>query len=68
MDNRLLWIGLTGTGIAALCCFTPILPMALTAIGLTGLISVLYNDLVLLPLLAGFLTLTGYALWRKRKT
>ncbi|WP_342077146.1 mercury resistance system transport protein MerF [Yoonia sp. SS1-5] len=67
MNNRLLVIGLGGTILAVLCCFTPLLPIILTALGLTGLLGVIYNDAVLLPVLAGFLILTGYALWRMAK-
>ena len=63
MKNKLLALGLGGSTLAALCCFTPVLPIVLTALGLTGLQGVLYNDAVLLPMLAGFLILTGYALW-----
>lgn len=61
---KLLIFSLTGTVVAALCCFTPLLPVVLGALGLTGLLGVLYSDVVLLPALAGFLLLTGYALWR----
>ena len=64
MKNRLLTLGLGGTVLAALCCFTPLLPFVLKGLGLTGFLGVLYNDAVLLPTLAGFLILTGYAIWR----
>ncbi|WP_298260943.1 mercury resistance system transport protein MerF [uncultured Litoreibacter sp.] len=67
MKNKLLAFGIGGTLLAALCCFTPLLPIVLTALGLTGLLGVLYNDAVLLPILAGFLILTGYAIWQRRK-
>jgi len=66
MKNKLLALGVGGTILAGLCCFTPLLPIVLTALGLTGLLSVVYNDAVLLPILAGFLILTGYALWRQK--
>ena len=66
MKNKLLAFGLGGASLAILCCFTPLLPIVLTAIGLTGMIGSLYNDAVLLPVLAGFLLLTGYALWRQK--
>lgn len=66
MKNKLLALGVGGTIFAILCCFTPLLPIVLTALGLTGLLGVLYNDAVLLPILAGFLILTGYALWRQK--
>ena len=65
MSNRaLLKIGLTGTVIAALCCFTPLLVVVLGAVGLSGLLGVL--DYVLLPALALFIALTVYALWKQQ--
>ncbi|MEO1140444.1 MAG: mercury resistance system transport protein MerF [Pseudomonadota bacterium] len=67
MKNKLLVLGLGGTLLAVLCCFTPLLPVVLTALGLTGLLGILYNDAVLLPFLAGFLILTVYALWRQKQ-
>lgn len=67
MKNKLLTLGIGGTVVAALCCFTPFLPIVLTALGLTGFIGVLYNDAVLLPMLAIFILITGYALWRRQK-
>lgn len=69
MSNRfLLKTGLVGAVIAALCCFTPLLPIVLTALGLTGLLGVLYTDLVLLPALVFFIVLSGYAFWRIRRS
>ena len=65
MKDRLLIIGIIGSTLTALCCFTPILPVILGGVGLSGLIGFLYNDLVLLPLLAMFLCVTGFAIWRK---
>ncbi|WP_420334924.1 mercury resistance system transport protein MerF [Roseibium sp.] len=67
MKNKLLVVGSAGGVLAALCCFTPLLPVFLTALGMTGLLGVLYNDAVLLPMLVGFLMLTGYAIWRQKK-
>lgn len=68
MKDRLLGVGLGGGVIAALCCFTPLLPWLLTGLGLSGLIGYLYTDALLLPVLAGFLLLSGYALWRRRSS
>ena len=65
-DRRLLTIGLAGTIVTAICCFTPILVVGLSAIGLAGLIGGL--DFVLFPALLFFLGLTGYALWRRRSS
>lgn len=67
MKSKLLALGIAGTLLAALCCFTPLLPIVLTALGLTGLLGVLYNDAILVPVLAGFLILTAYAIWRLKK-
>ena len=63
-DRRLLTIGIVGSLVAALCCFTPILVVGLSALGLAGLAGRL--DVVLFPALLFFLGLTGYALWRRR--
>jgi hypothetical protein len=66
MKNKLLALGIGGTVLAVLCCFTPLLPIVLTALGLTDLLGIVYNNAVLLPMLAAFLILTGYALWRQK--
>lgn len=57
------WGGL-GAAIAAICCFTPILVVALTAAGLAA--AVAWLDLVLLPLLAVCLVIMGVGLWKLR--
>jgi len=55
--NRLVLFGGLTAGVAAVCCFTPLLVWGLLALGLVGLVA--YVDLVLLPLLAvGLLALT----------
>jgi len=63
-QNNLLRIGVAGTVVAALCCFTPILVILLGTIGLASLVG--YLDYVLFPALAFFLALTIYALWRRQ--
>lgn len=68
MKDKLLGIGIFGTVIAALCCFTPVLAWTLGAVGLSGAIGYVYRDDVLLPLMAFFLVITGYALWRRKRT
>lgn len=65
MKDGLLRIGLGGTLVTALCCFTPILVWGLAGVGLAGVIG--YLDLVLLPGLAIFLMITGVALWLRMK-
>ncbi len=63
--DAMLWTGVAGSVLAALCCFTPLLVVALGALGLSAALG--WLDIVLLPLLALFLALTGYALWRRRR-
>ncbi len=65
MKTKLPWIAGIGAGITALCCFTPVLVIALTAIGAAGMVA--YLDRVLLPLLGLFLLLTGYGIYRNKK-
>jgi mercuric ion transport protein len=62
--DRLLRVGVVGTAITAVCCFTPALVILLGAVGLSALVGAL--DYVLLPALAMFAGVTGYALWRRR--
>jgi len=62
-NNRLLGTGIIGTIIAALCCFTPLLVILLSAIGMSAIIG--YLDLVLLPALGVFILITIYALWKR---
>lgn len=61
-DKKLLYTGIAGTVITAICCFTPVLVIAFSALGLAWAVG--YIDYVLLPLLALFLGLTIYAGWR----
>lgn len=61
-QSKLLGVGVVGTSIAALCCFTPVLVVFLSIIGLSGLLG--YLDYFLLPMLAFFISLTVYALYR----
>lgn len=63
-NNRLLKIGIIGTIIAALCCFTPLLVILLGALGLSAMVG--YLDVVLLPALGIFILITLYALWKRR--
>jgi mercuric ion transport protein len=55
--------GIIGSLVTALCCFTPILVILLSALGwLTG-----YLDYVLLPALFIFLGLAAYGYYRQSK-
>lgn len=64
-SKTLLRVGLVGTVLAALCCFTPILVVLLAAAGVSALTG--YLDYVLLPALALFVALTIFTVWRQRK-
>lgn len=62
--TRLLRIGIGGSFIAALCCFTPILVVLLGVVGAAAWVG--YLDYVLFPMLALFIGITVYA-WQKRR-
>jgi mercuric ion transport protein len=65
MTNKpLLWTGIIGAALAALCCATPLLVVLLGAVGLSALTG--YLDYVLLPAIAIFVGISIYALWQKR--
>jgi mercuric ion transport protein len=51
-EGKLLKVGVIGAGIAAICCFTPVLVVLLAVLGLSHLAGVL--DYVLLPTLLVF--------------
>jgi len=65
MKSKLSLFGGIGTGVVALCCFTPILVIAVTAVGFAGIIA--YLDYILFPLLAFFILLTGYGLYLSKQ-
>ena len=64
-DATLLRTGIIGAVIAAICCFTPLLVVLVSAIGLAAVVG--YLDYVLFPALALFLGVTAYALVRLKK-
>ncbi len=64
-DNRLLRVGITGTVLTALCCFTPVLVVLFGALGLVALVG--YLDYVLFPLLVVFLLLVVVGWYRKSR-
>ena len=65
MRDKLLQVGVVGSAVVALCCFTPVLVWLLAALGLLAYAG--YLDLILLPALLVFLAITGYAIWRRRR-
>lgn len=64
-NSTVLGVGIVGTVIAALCCFTPLLVILLGVVGLSAVTG--YLDYVLLPALAFFVGLTAWAIWRKQR-
>jgi mercuric ion transport protein len=63
-EKGVLRVGIIGTVVTALCCFTPMLVVLLGAVGLSAAIG--WLDYVLWPALVLFLGLTVFALWRRR--
>lgn len=64
-DSSLLKLGIGGTILVALCCFTPILVVLIGVVGLGALTG--YLDYVLLPALVIFIGITIYALQKRRR-
>ncbi len=64
-DTTILRTGVVGSVITAICCFTPVLVIGLGAIGLSAWLA--WLDYVLFPALIFFVSLTGYALWRRKR-
>ncbi|MEM7737220.1 MAG: mercury resistance system transport protein MerF [Deinococcota bacterium] len=62
-SNRLLRVGIIGTVLTALCCFTPVLVVLFGTLGLAALVG--YLDYVLFPLLAVFLLLVVVGWYRR---
>ena len=66
MKRWLLPVSLGGAGLAAVCCFPPLLPWLFSALGISGALGYVYRDDVLLPILGLFLAIVGYSLWQRR--
>ncbi|MEH6836535.1 MULTISPECIES: mercury resistance system transport protein MerF [Falsihalocynthiibacter] len=65
MKDRLLKMGIVGTLIAALCCFTPVLVVLFGVVGLSAFVG--YLDYVLLPAFAIFVLITIFAVLRRAR-
>lgn len=63
--KKLMRIGISGSIVTAICCFTPILVVLFGAVGLSAWLG--WTGRVLPPLLVGFIGLTAYAANRMRK-
>lgn len=64
-DKTVCGIGIGGTVVAAICCFTPALVLLLGAVGLSAWLG--WIDYVLFPTLAAFVAITAYGFhlrWR----
>ena len=61
--KTLIRVGVIGTVLVALCCFTPILIILLGVVGLSALTG--YLDYILMSTLVAFIGLTIYAVRRK---
>jgi mercuric ion transport protein len=64
-DRALLRLGLTGTIVTAICCFTPTLVWLLAISGMAAWTA--WLDYVLWPLLVLFLGVTAFAVLRARR-
>ncbi len=63
-DRTLIGVGVIGSALAALCCFTPVLVVLAGVVGLSAITG--YLDYVLLPALVFFVGLTIFAVVRQR--
>lgn len=63
-DRRIMSVGIVGSIVAAICCFTPILVVGLGAVGLGAWLA--WSDFVLLPALVLFVAITIYG-WRRQR-
>lgn len=65
-DKKFLRVGLVGTGIAAICCFTPALVLLLGALGMSALVG-WWLDLILFPAMAIFMGVAAYGFYLRRR-
>ena len=63
-DRKLLRIGIVGSVIAAVCCFTTALVVLFGVLGVSAWLG--WIDYVLFPALGFFVLLTVYALYRRK--
>lgn len=63
-EYKLLQIGIVGSVIVALCCFTPLLIVLLGFVGIS--VALGWIDYVLFPALLFFIGLTAFALWKRQ--
>jgi len=63
--RKLLRAGIVGTTITLLCCFTPVVVVLFSIVGLSGWLG--YLDYFLFPALAFFIGLSTYAIYVNKK-
>lgn len=67
MKNIWLKLGVGGSVFVGICCVTPLIPIVLGGVGLSGVVGYVYRDSVLFPILAIFLLIAGYGLWKQKQ-
>jgi len=65
-NTKLIGTGLAGALLSMLCCFTPVLFLLLSALGLTAFVAKL--DYVLVPVFVASIALVIFALMRRRRS
>jgi mercuric ion transport protein len=64
-NTKLIGAGVGGALLSMLCCFTPVLVLLLSALGLTAFVAKL--DYVLIPVFAASIALVIFAFVRRRR-
>jgi mercuric ion transport protein len=64
-SNKLIWTGVAGSAIAAICCFTPALVVALGGIGLSAWLA--WADKLVLPAAVAFIAIGALGLYHLRQ-
>ncbi len=65
-NSKLLPVGLTGSLLMALCCFTPALVLLLGALGLSTFVG-WWLDLILFPAMAIFMAIAAYGFYQRKR-
>ncbi len=61
-------LGGIGGSVGLICCLTPLLPILLGGAGLTGVLSLVYQDSVLLPFAAVSFVVMAIGIWMMRRS
>ena len=65
-NSKLLPVGLTGSLLMALCCFTPALVLLLGALGLSAFVG-WWLDLILFPAMGIFMAIAAYGFYQRKR-